>query len=364
LKIKRIKNNMCIGIILRRIIAFVRGKGEDGISPTRYAASAILGLLVWVSAAGAAGAPPLLLQGTPAAQPLTPYQVIDMVNGVRTAKGLKALIVDPILMGTAQTTADLMAGSQMTGHLGGVRERVMAAGYGVGDIPWATENFVVLPLSGDQADILQAWADDEHMIPMANPNYKHVGAGVAETGDGYVYYVLHAAYTSDGKYKPGQTPGPGTPTVDIMSQYIYAVQTTTPQPDGRLFHVVKPGQSLWSIAIAYHTHIDALQRLNGFDADNQTVYTGQKLLIAVGATLPPTYTPSPEATQGVMTTDIVSGLLETLTLAATRTPPKIITTPAAGDGSTATGAHSMGFYIMVVLLAGIFLVAMSAILKK
>jgi hypothetical protein len=37
------------------------------------------------------------------------------------------------------------------------------------------------------------------MAPMGNPNYKHVGAEVAE-GDGLVYYVLHAAYPSDGKH--------------------------------------------------------------------------------------------------------------------------------------------------------------------
>lgn len=221
--------------------------------------------------------------------PVTPQDLINLINNLRKAKGRAALIVDPILMGTAQETADTMALGQMGGHIGGVKERVMAAGYGAGDIPWATENYAVGPASLEQ--IAAIWADDVHMIPVSNSYYEHIGAGVAEY-DGTVYYVIHAAYCSNRQYKPAPTVGPGTPqpTLNAFSNVIYPVRTSTPRPDGRIVHEIKQGQSLWSIAIAYGTKINAIIAANSLSPDNPVVYTGQKLYIPVTA-VPPTPTP-------------------------------------------------------------------------
>lgn len=245
--------------------------------------------LLWLMASGWLPLRHASLQATPSATetpaPLSPYQVIEMINQARVAYGLQALMIDPILMSVAQATAEIMAANQMQGHIGDVRGRVMAAGYGGGDAAWATENFVVLPPGANALDILQAWADDEHMIPVVNPNYQHIGAGVAIAPDGMVYYVLQAAYTSHGWYRPNPTRRPGTPspTVDAVSQLIYPVRTTTPQPDGRLIHVVQQGQTLWSIAVAYGVHIADLQRLNYYPGDYFTVYVGQRLVIPTRA---------------------------------------------------------------------------------
>lgn len=206
---------------------------------------------------------------------VTPQDLIDAFNALRTAKGLRALIVDPILMHTAQETADYMALNHMTGHIGDVRDRIMAAGYGVGDIPWATENFLIGPAPLNQ--IMLAWSDDLHMIPVNNPYYRHIGAGVSEY-DGSVYYVVQAAYTSNNIYQPG-TSQPQQPTMDLVSQVIFPVRTVTPQADGKVIHIVKQGQTLWSIAIAYNTKIAALTKANNLAFDNPIIYTGQILII-------------------------------------------------------------------------------------
>lgn len=216
---------------------------------------------------------------TPTRAPLTPMELITMINRSRTGRGLPALTVDSILMGTAQTTADIMAAYHMTSHIGDVRGRVMAAGYGVGDIPWATENFAVMQVGDDPNILWMAWADELHMKPMADPNYRHIGAGVAVTTDGDLYYIVHAAYTSNKIYHPNSTPAPGTPVAQVISQYIYAVQTAAPAADGSLVHVVRNGQSMWSIAIAYGVHIKDLQRMNGYLEDQYTIWEGQKLRI-------------------------------------------------------------------------------------
>jgi LysM repeat protein len=214
-------------------------------------------------------------------------------------------------------------------------------------------------------DILQAWSDELHMIPMVNPNYKHVGAGVAET-DGYVYYILHAAYTSDGKYKPYQTPGPGTPTAVTISQYIYAVQTVTPQADGNLIHIVKPGQSLWSIAIAYGAHINEIQKLNGFASDYNTVYTGQKLLVPTNVDSPsPALSATSEPEQN--RTGITAAASTEKPVSVTPTLPDIPvgvsitpTVPQNEKGSTQTVA----IIIIVVFLFGTSMVATGSLWRN
>src|SRR5512146_2828116 len=136
-------------------------------------------VLAWTAmiSTPAASASSRFQDATPTPAPLTPAQLIALINRLRTGRGLRALIVDPILMSTAQSTADIMAAYSMTGHIGDVRGRVIAAGYGAGDIAWATENFAVLPPEATASDILSIWSDELHMKPMADPNYKHIGAG-------------------------------------------------------------------------------------------------------------------------------------------------------------------------------------------
>ncbi len=248
-------------------------------------------LFAWLAALGAAPPARAPQDATPTPRALTSAELISTINRIRTGRGLPALTVDPILMGTAQSTADIMAAYRMTGHIGDVRGRVMAAGYGAGDIPWATENFAVLPMEAGMSVILQIWSDELHMKPMADPNYKHIGAGVSVVSEEAVYYIVHAAYTSNRTYKPGATAvsgasAPGGLAADPFSQYVFAVQTATPRPDGSLVHVVKQGQSLWSIAIAYQTHINILQQLNGMASDNLTIYTGQKLRVPTAQKTP------------------------------------------------------------------------------
>ncbi len=232
---------------------------------------------------------------------ITAWDLIALVNQIRSANGLPALEVNSTIMGTAQQTAEIMAANHMYNHIGDVRGRIRAAGYGGGAVVWATENFAVGPLTLDQIAVV--WSDFDHMRPMTNPSYQHIGAGVAEV-DGVVYYIVQAAYTGSG-VNPTRTPANGTPNpttdgTEAVSQLIMPVRTATPHSDGSIVHVVQYGQSLWSIAIAYNTHIVDIQRVNNLSQDTNTVYAGQQLIMPVTAiptetAIPVTVTPTPAA---------------------------------------------------------------------
>lgn len=211
---------------------------------------------------------------------ITAYDLIALVNNIRTSNGLPALEVSNILMSTAQSTAEIMAANRMGWHIGDVRGRVMAAGYGGGATAWATENFAIGPMSLE--DLAWMWSDADHMIPMVKPAYRHIGAGVATAADGSVYYIVHAAYTSGSGAASTQPPGStGAEPTSPAGQWIIPVVTATPAADGAVIHEVKMGQSLWSIAIAYNTHIVDILRFNQLSPEQQVVWIGQKLNIPV-----------------------------------------------------------------------------------
>ena len=212
------------------------------------------------------------------------YELIIAMNTLRVSYGLPPLIEDPIVNAVAQSTAATMAANNMSWHIGDVRGRIAAAGYGGGGTVWATENFAVSSGGMGIDEIMAAWADPDHMRPAVNPAYCHVGAGMARTSDGRIYYILQAAYVSGqecgsvsssppsgGSSQPGAVPNP-------VSQLIIPVKIATPDAEGKVFHEVQAGQSFWSIAIAYQITIRDLEVWNNLSRDIP-LKAGQRLFI-------------------------------------------------------------------------------------
>ena len=209
------------------------------------------------------------------------YDLIIAMNTLRVSYGLPALIEDPIINAVAQSTAATMAANNMSWHIGDVRGRLAAAGYGAGGTVWATENFAVSSGGMGIDQIMAVWADPDHMRPAVEPAYCNVGAGVA-TVNGKTYYILQAAYvsgqecgssssSSGGTSQPGSVPNP-------VSQLIVPVKIATPDEDGKIYHVVQAGQSFWSIAIAYQITIHDLEVWNNLVSDTP-LQSGQRLFI-------------------------------------------------------------------------------------
>jgi LysM repeat protein len=215
------------------------------------------------------------------AQQVSAYELILAMNTLRVAYGLPSLIEDPIVNAVAQNTAATMAANNMSWHIGDVRGRIAAAGYGGSGTVWATENFAVSSGGMGIDEIMAVWADPDHMRPAVNPAYCHVGAGVAQASNGQIYYILQAAYvsgqecgsstSSGGTLQPGAIPNP-------VSQLIMPVKIATADAEGKVFHEVQAGQSFWSIAISYQITIHDLEVWNNLTRDTP-LKVGQRLFI-------------------------------------------------------------------------------------
>jgi len=301
---------------------------------------------------------------------ITAADLIALVNGIRTGNGLPALETSSILMSTAQSTAEVMAANRMSWHIGDVRGRVMAAGYGGGATAWATENFAVGPIS--LTDLAWIWSDASHMIPMVKPAYQHIGAGVATAADGSVYYIVQAAYTSGSPLARTQVPGStGKDPTAPAPQFIIPVSVATPGADGKVIHEVKMGQSLWSIAIAYNTHIVDILRTNNLSPEQQVVWIGQKLVIPVTAT-PVAVTETPAA----VTLDAAPTATRVVVAASTPAPivirpatptPTLVPTQAATlikESVLPQPNNSFGYILGGVFVAGVVLIGFGLLTKR
>src|SRR5574342_247289 len=170
------------------------------------------------------------IQPAPSGQ-VSAYDLIIAMNTLRVSYGLPALIEDPIVNAVAQSTAATMAANNMSWHIGDVRGRLAAAGYGNGGTVWATENFAVSSGGMGIDEIMAAWSDADHMRPAGNAAYCNIGAGVARASNGRIYYILQAAYVSGQECgispSPGGASGPGT-VPNPVSQLIIPVKIATP----------------------------------------------------------------------------------------------------------------------------------------
>src|SRR6266498_1631800 len=253
----------------------------------RFLSSLILRIILIVLLVFGIGAfyPPQVVQAdeiqpAPSSQ-ASAYDLILAMNTLRVSYGLPALIEDPIIDAIAQSTAATMAANNMSWHIGDVRGRLAAAGYGNGGSVWATEGFAVSSGGMGIDEIMAVWSDADRMRPAVEAAYCNIGAGMAQASNGKIYYILQAAYVSGqecgsssslrGTSQPGTIPNP-------VSQLIIPVKIATPDAEGKIFHEVQAGQSFWSIAIAYQITIYDLEVWNNLSRTTP-LRAGQRLFI-------------------------------------------------------------------------------------
>ena len=288
----------------------------------------------------------------------SPSDLINAVNALRASFGLAPYSINSILMSTAQAQADFMAATGNMTHSGpggiGLTERLLAAGYPLaGDLSlggFRAENIT----GGDENMPAEAavdrWTGDApHLDTMVSQYLTEIGAGVA-VNNGRVYYVIDAARpTMSGDLQvPGATnEGNGAVVVPEVPMVIIPVTVNTPNAEGKVIHEVKPGQTLWQLAISYETKIDEIKRLNGLVDNN--IYPGNKLLVKTAVIV------STSTQAGVSSPETVSTSLPTITATAqgaTSTPETI--SSFSRPNSTAVTNVLIGIIALAILGGGIF----------
>lgn len=308
---------------------------------------------------------------TPQAQPPMPSQIIEAVNALRISHGISPLSVHSILMQVGQQEADGIA----SGNEGHWRPEGLTLGQ------WLI--FLGYPLSGDLSmdgyrsenwgfaqnaeQAIAMWlGDDEHTNTMLSLDRSDIGVGIAfsREDESYVIVVETALQTRSGKQ---QTDAIAIMTGIPLTQAAYSAMATeaakngllpqgmapvalnTALADGNVYHEVKYGQTLWSIAITYGTTIKQIQQLNNlFDT---TVQPGQQLLILKGATQPAPH----DASITPMVGQSPQPLSTPTMIRATKTPAPA-STPFFAQGKPIDKFSIIAIGVAALFLGGLFTV--------
>jgi LysM repeat protein/uncharacterized protein YkwD len=321
-----------------------------------------------VSAQDATPTPPIETP-TKQAQTPTPSLVIEAINALRISHGIAPLGVHSVLMQVGQVEAEGIAGG-MSGHwrpngltLG---QWLISLGYPLsGDLSldgYRSENW---GFAQSAEDAVAMWlGDDEHINTMLSLERSDIGVGIARAEDGaYVIVAETALQTRSGQPQSEalailtgipQTQaayaGMSTQAAEngLLPQNMAAVELATALPNGNVYHDVKYGQALWSIAIAYGTTIKQIQQLNGL-TDTTTVQTGQRLLVVQHATQP-----APDSAPQVLV--FPTQALSTPTMIPTATPI-IESTPEVSERDRRNNMFGIiAIGISALFLGGLFTV--------
>jgi len=297
----------------------------------------------------------------------TPAEIINAINALRLSYGLSPLAAHPVLMQVAQEQASGIAAG-LPGHwrpngltLG---QWLISYGYPLsGDLTldgYRSENW---GMAFTAQDAVQMWlGDDLHTNTMLSIDRSDIGAGVAAGEDTFYIVIETALQTRSGQMQSNAavilTGIPQTQAAfsqietqaainGELPQYSVPVSLSTSLPTGSVYHEVRYGQTLWSIAIAYNTTIKQIQSLNAL-GESTTVYEGQTLLVQTGAT-------QPAIQSGETVTPVPSIYTSpTQTLLPTNSPTAIPQIGTQKESGTTLGIVAIA--VTVIFLAAIFTV--------
>ncbi len=226
------------------------------------------------------------------AQADPPSEILALVNQVRASYGLAGLSNNAALAAAAQGHAQWMAATVIYSHTetngSTPQTRANSAGY----VGWASENIVggtdLTPVGG------VAWWQHSpvHLSNMTSSRYVEAGVGFATNGD-QNFYVLLLGVPDTGAAPRNALPA----TSPIM---VTPIELSPPDSDGSVKHVVQTGQTAWAIAARYGVTLADLLWLNHL-SDEAFLKPGDQLIVRLGEGQTPPPTPTPPMTHVVKT---------------------------------------------------------------
>jgi LysM repeat protein len=295
----------------------------------------------------------------------TPGEIIAYINAYRAENGLPALTENPILGQIAQGQADYLI-SQPMGTVGDVhagpggsrpKDRAYAAGYGGGSGISVSE--IVKGGTDETPDSAMAWwkTSPPHNNTMLSPYYTEIGGGAATDGNGRWWYVADFGNQSGGAYVAPSDQG----TPFVAAPVMIPVTRADPQSDGSLIHIVRTGQTMWTIAAVYEVPLDELMQLNG---NNETIYPGNEVIVAPAGTYPistptvdPNTTAQPSRTPTLLPNSLLTPTEQLAQLSGAQTTPAEL----SAQSNLSAEQHAQASNSTVFLIVGVALVSIVAV---
>ncbi len=236
----------------------------------------------------------LIFGHTASLQAQSASEIVSQVNAFRASLGLPPFTYNPQLAVAAQQQAQYIADTNIYSHTGyggsSPQSRANAAGYnGV-----ATENIVGGSRMTPRQGLIWWQNSSVHYATITSANYTEIGGGFARgTVEQNIYAIVvgrpSTAPPPTNRSANGGTAAAPAPPPIRAPRFIMSA----PNEDGSIIHEVKAGQALWTIAAYYEVEIPYLLRINNLK-ENDFVNPGDQIVVQLAEGVPtPTPLPSP-----------------------------------------------------------------------
>lgn len=216
-------------------------------------------------------------------------QVVAQVNALRASLGLAPLTVHPTLAYVAQAHANWMVATGQYGHIGEggstPQDRALAAGY-AGSV---AENWV----SGSgmtPAAAVEWWRNSPIHYATLTSSAQHVGVGVVNGGRGIVYVLVA------GRPSPPRRASSASNAADEEDEddapLVVPITRAEPDENGRIVHIVQPGQTAWAIAAVYGVDLDEMLHINNLQRP-VVLKPDDQIIVKLGPNETPPPSPTP-----------------------------------------------------------------------
>ncbi len=229
----------------------------------------------------------------PAAAQSRIQETFNLVNQVRAEQGLPPFQWNAALARAAQWQANYIAANNLYSHTGENGTRPQDRANAVGYQGYVVENYVAGWQLTPQQGVTWWVNSPVHYNTLISTRYDEAGLGYAVGNDQH-WYVLVVGRRSD---QPVAPPTSNQPIADPAA-VVVPITLSQPNEDGAIVHEVQEGQTLWAIAARYEVRLETLLLYNNLTQDS-LIQPGDELLIRLGQGQEPPPTPTPPLTHVV-----------------------------------------------------------------
>ncbi len=233
----------------------------------------------------------LLLAGfqqdvTAQADPIS--EMFQLINDFRASLGLPPFQYNAILASAAQGHASWMAANVSYTHTGAGGSTPLSRATAAGYSGYVVENIVGGTNMSPRQGLIWWQNSPVHYNTLVTERYPQAGVGFASNGQQNMFVLVVGRPPGPYEAPPRSSANERTSEPLIITP----IQLSEPREDGSIIHTMQPGQALWTVAAYYDVDLDYLYLINNLTEDD-VLHPGDDVTVrlAEGQLPPPTPTP-------------------------------------------------------------------------
>ena len=219
-------------------------------------------------------------------------EIFQLINQFRATLGLSPFQYNNVLASAAQRHANWMAANLIYSHTGDGGSSPITRANNAGFSGYVIENIVGGGSMSPRQGLIWWQNSPIHYNTLVTERYPMAGIGFASDGV-YNMYVLVVGRPAGALVAPASNTSANETSAQPL--IITPIQLAEPREDGSIVHTMQPGQALWTIAAYYDVDLAHLYLINSLSED-AVLHPGNEVTVRLAEGQEPPPTPTPRLT--------------------------------------------------------------------